>query len=242
MADNSELKYAVEAVLFASERALTIEEIREAFDGAAGPSELQTALAELKTEYETMRRGFKLMELAGGYQVVTDPRFGEILKKFFQAREKKKLTPASLETLAIIAYKQPITKSDIEFIRGVNVEGPIKTLLEKNLIRLAGRKEVPGRPILYGTTKEFLDRFGLGSVKELPPLSEFKEKDLDQNLLPPELRYKEALENKDGLSEQEQQQEQPGQQQERSSEGSEPPAVIEEPSGEIQAEANDERQ
>jgi segregation and condensation protein B len=107
---------------------------------------------------------------------------------FLQAKDKKKLSQASLETLSIIAYKQPLTRAEIEFIRGVNVDGAIKTLLEKGLVRISGRKEVPGRPILYSTTKDFLDHFGLGSLKDLPKLAEFSEKDIE---LPEHLKLKE---------------------------------------------------
>ena len=189
----SELKFAVEAILFASERPLTPEELKEAFDGAVVPAEVREALAALGEDYRSQRRGFALKEIAGGFQIVTDERFSDILKKFYQNREKKKMSPASLETLSIVAYKQPVTKADIEFIRGVNVDGPLKTLLERNLIRIAGRKEVPGRPILYGTSKVFLERFGLASLKELPPLSEFTQKDIDPGLLPPELKRPDAV-------------------------------------------------
>jgi len=201
---DTELKYAIEALLFASERPLTVDEIQEAFSaeggslpdrqaGASGGQEgvsekdVREYLAELKKEYETQSRGFKLFEIAGGWQLVTDERFSSYLKKFYQSREKKRLSRASLETLSVIAYKQPVTRADIEAIRGVNVDGALKTLLEKGLARIAGRKEVPGRPILYRTTKEFLEHFGLNSVKELPPLKEFTLKDIEGHLLPPEL-------------------------------------------------------
>jgi segregation and condensation protein B len=193
MADE-ELKHAIEAILFASEKPLAPEELKVAFDGTVGVADIRAALEILKNDYASDCRGFSLTEVAGGYQIVTDARFAEVLKKFYQSREKKKISPASLETLSIIAYKQPVTKADIEFIRGVNVDGPLRTLLEKGVIRIAGRKDVPGRPILYGTTREFLVRFGLGSIKDLPPLSEFTQKDIDPNLLPPELKRSEGSE------------------------------------------------
>lgn len=183
-----EIKFAVEALLFASERPLHVEEIKEALEGAADAGEIQELLNALKSDYETQNRGFRLMELAGGYQLVTDGRFAELLRRFYQSREKKRLSQASLETLSVIAYRQPVTRADIEFIRGVNVDGAVKTLLEKGLVRVAGRKEVPGRPMLYGTTTEFLEHFGLNSVKDLPALKEYTEKDLSENLLSPEVR------------------------------------------------------
>ncbi len=190
---DTELKYAIEALLFASERPLTLDQIKEAFSSENGEEsvsekELREYLAVLKSEYEMQARGFKLFEIAGGYQLVTDERFSSYLKKFYQSREKKRVSQASLETLSVIAYKQPVTKAEIEAIRGVNVDGALKTILEKGLVKIVGRKEVPGRPILYGTTREFLEHFGLKSVKELPPLTEFTLKDIEDHLLPPELK------------------------------------------------------
>ena len=177
-------KFAIEALLFASEKPLSIQEIKSAFDDM-NVQDVQESLKNLKEDYETQERGFQLSEIADGFQIVTHPRFASYLKKFYQDREKKKLSQGALETLSVIAYRQPVTRADIEFIRGVNVDGAIKSLTEKDLIRMVGRKEVPGRPILYGTTKNFLERFGLSSIKGLPPLTEFTEKDLDQTLVPP---------------------------------------------------------
>lgn len=189
MPNDQDLKYAIEALLFASERPLSPEQIREAFPAEGGSaSQIRACLDELKAEYEAQDRGFRLCEIAGGFQLATDDRFAPYLKRFFQSREKRRLSQASLETLSVIAYRQPVTRADIEFIRGVNVDGALKTLLEKGLVRITGRKEVPGRPMLYGTTKEFLEHFGLASVKELPALNEFTLKDIDENLLPPELK------------------------------------------------------
>ena len=185
---NEKIKQAIEAHLFASEKPLSIDQLREAYEADPGADEIRKNLDTLKQEYILEDRGFKLFEIAGGFQLVTDPRFSSYLRRFYQAREQKKLSQASLETLSVIAYRQPATRADIEFIRGVNVEGALKTLLEKGLIRIAGRKEVPGRPILYGTTKEFLEHFGLNSIKELPALAQFTEKDISENLLPPEMK------------------------------------------------------
>lgn len=186
--EETELRSVLEALLFASDRSLSAEELKEAFDREVSVPDIKGALSALAKDYESEGRGFQLKEIAGGYQILTHERLASYVKRFYQSREKKKLSPASLETLSVVAYKQPVTKADIEFIRGVNVDGPMRTLLEKNLIKIAGRKEVPGRPILYGTTKEFLSHFGLNSIKELPPLSEFTEKDIDQDLLPPQMR------------------------------------------------------
>ncbi len=193
---NEEIKHAIEALLFASEKPLSPEQIQEAFEEDLGAQEIRRALEALKKEYIEGNRGFKLFEIAGGFQLVSDPRFASYLKRFYQAREKKRLSQASLETLSVIAYRQPATRADIEFIRGVNVDGAIKTLLEKGLIRIVGRKEVPGRPMLYGTTKEFLEHFGMNSIKELPALTEFKQEDIAENLLPPEMKMGEPTQAK----------------------------------------------
>ena len=172
-----ELRRVVEALLLMADGPLTPEQVREAAE--ASPAEIRLAFDEIAADCSARERGFRLKELAGGFQLVTDPSLAEVVRRFVQAREKKKLSQASLETLSIVAYKQPITRAEIEFIRGVNVDGALKTLLEKGLIRITGRKEMPGRPILYGTTKNFLDHFGLASLKELPKLAEFTEKDIE---------------------------------------------------------------
>jgi segregation and condensation protein B len=186
--DNLELRRSVEALLFASERPLTPDEIIEAFPEGVSAKDVKTAIDELREECEAQRRGFRVYEIAGGFQLASAIDFAEILKRFYQSREKKKMSPASLETLSVVAYRQPVTRADIEAVRGVNVDGAVKGLLEKGLIKIAGRKEVPGRPILYGTTREFLEHFGLKSLQELPPLSEYTLKDLDPAMLPPELK------------------------------------------------------
>ena len=188
----SELKPAIEALLFASERPLTLEQIKQAFEGGISNAEIKQLLDELKNEYESETRGFRLFEIAGGFQLVSDPRFAEYLKRFYQSREKKRLSQATLETLSVVAYRQPVTRADIEFIRGVNADGAIKTLLEKGLVRITGRKEVPGRPMLYGTTALFLEHFGLNSLKDLPPLTEYTLKDIEPHLLPSEMKNTEG--------------------------------------------------
>lgn len=195
---NEDLKAALEALLFASEKPLVLSEIKHAFDVALTEPDILTALNGLKVEYESTDRGFKLFEIAGGYQLVSDPRFADTLKKFYQSRIKKRLTQAALETLSVIAYRQPVTRADVEFIRGVNIDGALKSLLEKNLVKVAGRKEAPGRPMLYWTTKEFLEHFGLKSLEDLSPLKAYTEKDLDPSLLPPEMKIQEAATPNEG--------------------------------------------
>ena len=183
-----EIKSIVEAILLACEKPLSIDQLKQAFEKDINADELRDCLGQLKEEYEAQARGFRLAELAGGWQLITDAVLGPYLKRFFQSREKKKLSQGALETLSVVAYKQPATRADIEFIRGVNVDGALKSLLEKRLVRIVGRKEVPGRPMLFGTTREFLDHFGLNALQELPSLTEFTEKDISSQLLPPELK------------------------------------------------------
>ena len=174
----NEAKKIIEALLFTSEKPITIEQIKEVLEDIE-TKDIRNAVLELKAEYETLGRSFKIFEVAGGFQMVTEPAFAEYLKKFYRAKSKDKLTKQALETLAIIAYRQPITKAEIEDIRGVNVDGVVETLGDRLMIRVVGRKDAPGRPILYGTSKEFLERFGLSSLNELPKLSEFTEADID---------------------------------------------------------------
>ena len=190
-----DLKSAIEALLFASEKPLSPEEMKAAFEEGVSVADIREQVEVLRDEYDNDERSFRVYEIAGGFQLASDIRFAEILKRFYQSREKKKISQAGLETLSVIAYRQPVTRAEIEAIRGVNVDGAVRTLMEKGLIRIAGRKEVPGRPILYGTTQEFLEHFGLKSVQELPPLSEYSLKDLDPNLLPPEMKLNEEAGN-----------------------------------------------
>ncbi|NQT75848.1 MAG: SMC-Scp complex subunit ScpB [Candidatus Omnitrophica bacterium] len=187
--DRKQAKNIIEAMLFVSDKPLFIQEIKgvlEEFDAR----QIKDVIAELTKEYEETQRAFTIKEIAGGFQIVTDPMLAPWLKKLYKTSGADRLTGPSLETLAIIAYKQPVTKPEIEAIRGVNVDGVLKTLIEKNLVRIAGRKDTVGRPILYGTTQEFLQYFGLSSLEELPKLEEFHftEKDIE---LPEHLRKEE---------------------------------------------------
>lgn len=184
-----EVRRVIEGLLLVANGPLFSDEIREVT--GASPAVIRDAIEEIRLDCEETQKGYRLKELAGGYQFVTDPALALPVKAFLQAKDKRKLSQASLETLSIIAYRQPLTRAEIEFVRGVNVDGSLKTLLEKGLIRICGRKEVPGRPILYSTTKDFLDHFGLASLKELPKLAEFTEKDIE---LPESLKEREAAE------------------------------------------------
>jgi segregation and condensation protein B len=171
MTENN-LKAVVEALLFASEKPLSLEEIRKALDNLA-PSAVSAAIGELKSEYEQANRGMRIVEIAGGFQMVTASGLAPFLKRLFKARRLERLSKPALETLAIIAYKQPLTRREIEFLRNVNVDGIMKSLLEKDLIRISGRKKTPGRPHVFGTTKQFLEHFGLNSLTELPKMEDF---------------------------------------------------------------------
>ncbi|NQU18588.1 SMC-Scp complex subunit ScpB [bacterium] len=169
---NPELKGAVEAIIFISEGPATIAEIQDILEGLDSET-INSIVQELKSDYKQRNSGIKLIEVAGGYQMVTSPNYANFIKKFYKKKHSEKLTLPSLETLSIIAYKQPVTRVEIESIRGVNVDGVIKNLLEKGLIRIVGKKEVIGRPFVYGSTRNFLEYFGLNSLEELPPVEEF---------------------------------------------------------------------
>ena len=177
--DREEAKRIIEALLFVSDKPVQVETLREVIgEKAIGAKEIEELISALNTEYSSQGRAFSLREIAGGYQMVTDPIFSKWIAELYR-RPSEKLRGPALETLAIIAYKQPIARSQIEAIRGVNVDGVLNTLEDRKLIRTRGRAEGPGRPILYGTTNEFLVHFGLKSLEELPNLKEFKEADLD---------------------------------------------------------------
>lgn len=166
------LKLIIEALLFATDKPLNEKDIHEILPDSEIKN-IKSALRSLKYEYEAMERSFQLVEVAGGYQFRSRAIYGPYILKMYQ-KTPSKLSKAGLETLAIIAYKQPITKQEIERIRGVDSSGIIKTLLEKDLIRITGRKKVPGRPILYGTSKRFLEVFNLKDIDDLPRLKEIK--------------------------------------------------------------------
>ncbi len=169
----SRVKAILEALIFVSESPLSLERMAGVLPDCPRKA-LRESLAELVREYEEKRDGaLEIVQVAGGYQVRTRPEFGPWIGKLRQQRFTR-LSRAALETLAIIAYRQPVTRAEIESIRGVDAGGVLGTLLERRLLRILGRKEVPGRPILYGTTQEFLELFGLKSLKELPTLREIE--------------------------------------------------------------------
>jgi segregation and condensation protein B len=160
----------LEAILFLSGELITCSTLKDVLE--IPESEIKRLMEELITDYKERNSGLLIIEIANGYQMVTNPVYAEWIMKFKKMRISSKLSMPALETLAIIAYKQPIIRAEIEQIRGVNSDSAIRTLLEKRLIKIMGRKEVPGRPFLYGTTREFLQYFGLKNLTELPTLKD----------------------------------------------------------------------
>ena len=172
--EDQEAKPILEALLFVSPEPISIERLQEVLEGMAR-ARIQSLLKTLTEEYEQNGHGLQLVEVAGGYQLTTKPECAPWVRRLDEIRTASRLSKPALETLAIIAYKQPVTRPEIEEIRGVDTAGVIKTLLERRLIKITGRREVVGRPLLYATTKEFLEYFGLRDLSGLPSLKEFKE-------------------------------------------------------------------
>ena len=179
-----ELRGIIESLLFVSPEPLSVQRL-VAILGDVTKTDVAQALRGLGEELEQEGRGVRLAEIAGGFRLVTKQEYATWIKRLDKTKSAAKLSRSALESLAIIAYKQPIVKSEIEEIRGVETSGVVRTLLERKLVRIVGRKEVPGRPIMYGTTKFFLEHFGLNDLTQLPPLREFTELgESDQSLLP----------------------------------------------------------
>jgi len=170
---SSELKGIIEALIFASPEPVTMKTLVRLLDSEPKEEILQ-ALDELKQDYNRPG-GLQIVEVAGGYQIVTRPELHEWVRRLFHERTTQKLSVAALETLAVVAYKQPVTGPEIAEIRGVGISGVIATLMERKLIKIVGRKQVVGRPFLYGTTREFLERFGLNDLSDLPKVEDMSE-------------------------------------------------------------------
>src|SRR3989338_91413 len=164
------LKPLIETIIFAADHPISFENLMNVLEGEKR-DDVRLALNELIVDYQQSRRGFLIEDVAGGYQIRTRPEFAPWLRRLFKIGFQK-LSKASMETLAMIAYKQPITRMEIEELRGVDSGGVLKTLMDRNLIKIIGRKEVPGRPVVYGTTKEFLEVFDLKDLACLPTLKE----------------------------------------------------------------------
>jgi segregation and condensation protein B len=173
--DLDDIKATFEALLFVSHDPLTMEKLASVLEGVP-KSTLKTTMQTLQAEYDQIGRGLQITEVAGGFVMATRPEQSGALKQLSKVKTATKLSRSALESLAIISYKQPITRGEIEKIRGVETSGVLRTLLDQKLIRIVGRQEVPGRPILYGTGKHFLQRFGLRDLRDIPPLKELKER------------------------------------------------------------------
>ena len=189
----SPLARVLEALLFASDKPLSAAECVKHLKGAVEVApddtevvalaktkqdEVASVLRELGAQYDEEQRGFRVVESGAGWKVVTSPDAAPWVRQLFPENRPARLSPSALETLAIVAYRQPITRADIEAVRGVNVDGVMQTLLERGVIRITGRAEVPGRPLLYGTTEFFLEHFGLRSLDELPNCAELRRVEL----------------------------------------------------------------
>jgi segregation and condensation protein B len=183
------LARVIEALLFGAQKPLPIAEIAAAIKGAgaedefspnefarATESQVAAALEQLKIEYIEQQRAFQLVEKADGWQLASDPTYGRWVRQLFPGPKPARLTVPALETLAIIAYRQPIMRADVEAVRGVTIEGVLQTLMERGLVKIAGRAEIPGRPLLYETTQFFLDHFGLRNLDELPNVEELRKR------------------------------------------------------------------
>jgi segregation and condensation protein B len=192
--DARELKAILEAILFVSPEPVPVARLMSIV-GTVSKAEVVQALDILRHDLDQHGRGIQLVQIAGGYRLVTKQEYGPWLKRMEKAKAVQKLSRSALESLAIIAYKQPLVRAEIEEIRGVETSGVLRTLCERKLVRIVGRKDVPGRPIMYGTTKFFLEHFGLQDLSQLPPLREFKELgESEQALLPIEDESPEAIE------------------------------------------------
>jgi segregation and condensation protein B len=169
----SELKGIIEALVFASPEPVTMKTLLKLLD-TEPKEDVVAAIDALRQDYDRPG-GLQMVEVAGGYQIVTRPELHEWVRRLFHERTTQKLSVASLETLAVVAYKQPVTAPEIAEIRGVNTAGVLGTLMERKLIKIVGRKQVVGRPFLYGTTREFLTRFGLNDLTDLPRVEDMSE-------------------------------------------------------------------
>ncbi len=181
------LTKVIEALLFSAHKPISAKEIVDVIKRAeeAGEfspnefahvkeAEIAAALEQLKIEYIEQQRAFQLAEKAEGWQLTSDPAYAQYVRQLFPGPKPARLTAPALETLAIIAYRQPIARADVEAVRGVTIEGVLQTLMERGLVRIAGRAEIPGRPLLYETTQFFLDHFGLRNLDELPNVEELR--------------------------------------------------------------------
>ena len=192
------LAHIIEALLFSAQKPLSTKTIAEGLRQAGAEdefspnqfanvrqAEVAAAIEQLKVEYIQHEHGFQLVEKADGWQLASDPKYAQWVRGLFPAPKPARLSSPALETLAIIAYRQPITRADVEAVRGVTIDGVLQTLMERGLVKISGRAEIPGRPLLYETTEFFLDHFGLRNLDELPNVEELRTRHLPVSPRPP---------------------------------------------------------
>jgi len=184
-----DFKRIIETLLFITDRPVSLARLSQTAE-VNDVNLTQEIVEELRREYAAAR-AVQILEIGGGYQMATKPEYGRWVRKLFNEKMTSKLSPAALETLAIIAYKQPITRAEIEAIRGVDIVAPLERLLERSLVRVVGKKDTPGKPMVYGTTEEFLRMFGLNKLTELPDITTFAGKNLRE--VQSDLPFAEAL-------------------------------------------------
>ena len=190
MQERDNFKKVIETLLFITDRPLSLaklSQVSEVNDAVLTRDIVQ----ELRRDYAAAFSAVQILEIGGGFQMATKPEYGRWVRKLFNEKMSGRLSPAALETLAIIAYKQPVTRSEIEAIRGVDAAAPLERIVERGLVRIGGKKDTPGRPIVYGTTEEFLRMFGLNKISELPDIASFAGKSLKE--IQSDLPFSEAL-------------------------------------------------
>ncbi len=180
--EDHQLKSAIEALLFVSSNPLSLDRLKGIFEESQ-PEQIEAQIQALHHEYDERGAGIMLAEVAGGYQLATRPENVNWIRKFKSVKVSAKLSKPALETLAIVAYKQPITRMEVEAIRGVNIGGIMRNLMERRLVKIVGKKDVPGKPMMYGTTLEFLQYFGLKDLSALPTLKEFQELEAGEEVM-----------------------------------------------------------
>ncbi len=180
--EDQQLKSALEALLFVSGNPLSADRLKALFEEAT-TEQIEAQLTSLRQTYDDRNAGIMLAEVAGGYQLATRPEHAVWVRRFKSVKISTRLSKPALETLAIVAYKQPITRMEVEAVRGVNIGGILRNLMERRLVKIVGKKDVPGRPLLYGTTVEFLQYFGLKDLSALPTLKEFQELDAGEEVM-----------------------------------------------------------
>jgi segregation and condensation protein B len=180
--EDQQLKSAIESVLFVAGAPVSADRLGGLFEEAT-QEQIETQLAAIREECDSRGSGIMLAEVAGGYQLATRPENASWIRKFRSVKVSSKLSRPALETLAIVAYKQPITRTEVEAIRGVNIGGIMRNLMERRLVKIVGKKDIPGKPMMYGTTPEFLQYFGLKDLSALPTLKEFQELEAGEEVM-----------------------------------------------------------